>query len=123
MARCVLFWMNGCYWSCLPAHSGHVGAAGMSVPGAVGISGQAALSAGLTVQLTLVERQLGHALTGAHEQPLLEEDEGGRVMNGWGGERVMHAAEPTEKEPVLFAPEKQLDSLTVNHLTRYIFTL
>lgn len=47
----------------------------MSVPGAVGVSCQAALSTGLPVQLTLVQGQLGHALSGAHKQPLLEEEE------------------------------------------------
>ncbi len=61
--------------SYLPAYGGHVGAAGMSVPGAVGISGQAALSAGLAIQLTLVQAQLGHTLPGAHKQPLLEMEE------------------------------------------------
>jgi len=63
------------YSNSLPAHSGHVGAAGMSIPGAVGISGQAALGTGLTVQLTLVQGQLGHTLPGAHKQPLLKEEE------------------------------------------------
>lgn len=62
-----------------PAHGGHIGTAGMSVPGAIGISGQAALSAGLTVQLTLVQGQLGHTLPGAHKQPLLKEEE----RRGW----------------------------------------
>lgn len=46
----------------LPAHGGHVGATGMSVPCTVGISCQAALGAGLTIQLTLVQAQLGHTL-------------------------------------------------------------
>lgn len=59
--------------SSLPAHGRHIGAASMSVPGAVGVPGQAALSAGLTVQLTLVKGQLRHTLLGAHKQPLLEE--------------------------------------------------
>lgn len=56
----------------VPAHGGHVGAAGVAVPRAVGISGQAALGAGLAVELTLVEAELGHALPGAHKQPLLQ---------------------------------------------------
>lgn len=47
----------------------------MSVPGAVGISGQTALSAGLAIQLTLVQGQLRHTLPGAYVQPLLEEAE------------------------------------------------
>lgn len=59
----------------LPAYGGHVGAAGVAVPRAVGISGQAALSTRLTVQLALVQAQLGHALAGAHKQPLLEMEE------------------------------------------------
>lgn len=64
--------MNRCNLSPLPPYGGHVGAAGVSVPGAVGISCQAALGTGLTVQLTLVQAQLGHTLPGAHKQPLLE---------------------------------------------------
>jgi len=52
----------------------------VSVPGAVGISGQAALSAGLTVQLALVQGQLGHTLPGAHKQPLLKGRGSGRKI-------------------------------------------
>lgn len=70
-------WVNRSNLSSLPAHSGHVGAAGMPVPGAVGITSKAALSAGLTVQFTLVQAQLGHSLPGAYKQPLLETKEKG----------------------------------------------
>lgn len=76
-------WINRSNSLSIPAYGGHVGAAGVSVPGAVGISGQAALSTGLTVQLALVQGQLGHTLLGAHKQPLLEEEE----RRGRGGER------------------------------------
>lgn len=64
--------MNRSNLSSIPAYGGHVGAAGMSVPSAVGISGQAALGACLTVQLTLVQAQLRHTLPGTDKQPLLE---------------------------------------------------
>lgn len=70
-----MFWLNRLNLPSLPAHGGHEGAAGVSVPGAVGVSGQAALSAGLTIQLTLIQAQLRHTLPGAHKQPLLEMEE------------------------------------------------
>lgn len=70
-----VIWMNTRNMLSLPAYGGHVGAAGVSVPGAVGISGQAALGAGLPIQLTLVQAQLGHTFPGAHKQPLLEMEE------------------------------------------------
>lgn len=90
--------------SSLPAHGRHIGAASMSVPGAVGVPGQAALSAGLTVQLTLVKGQLRHTLLGAHKQPLLEErgwvkdwNRDGRENNDGGGESRDNVGEPEEK--------------------------
>lgn len=81
MFRLVLFRENRACLPSLPAHCGHVGAAGVAIPCAVRISGQAAFGAGLTVQLTLVEAELRHTLPGAHKQPLLQmggEDEGAR---------------------------------------------
>lgn len=72
-------WMSRSNLSFIPAHGGHVGAAGMSVPSAVGISGQAALGACLTIKLTLVQAQLRHTLPGTHKQPLLEMREGCKV--------------------------------------------
>lgn len=94
-----------------PAHGGHVGAAGMSVPGAVGISGQAALSAGLAVQLTLVQRQLGHALLGAHKQPLLK---GG----GWIQEGAERGTVKKKKEGISFNAEDQQRNKTLISLRR-----
>lgn len=80
----------------VPAHGGHVGAAGVSVPGAVGVPGQAALGAHLAVQLALVQAQLGDALPGAHKQPLLEGREG---VWGVGGSRgVGGQKEEAERE-------------------------
>lgn len=72
MFRLVLFRENWAHLPWVPAHSGHVGAAGVAVPCAVRISGQAAFGAGLTVQLTLVQAELGHTLPRAHKQPLLQ---------------------------------------------------
>lgn len=70
--RLVLFRENWTHLPSLPAHCGHVGATGVAIPRAVGISGEAAFGAGLTVQLTLVEAELGHTFPGAHKQPLLQ---------------------------------------------------
>lgn len=66
-------WCKGGNVSSVPADSGHVGAAGVSVPGAVGVSGQTALGTGLTVELTLIQSQLRDAFSGADVQPLLQE--------------------------------------------------
>lgn len=110
---------------CLPAHGGHVGAAGMAIPGAVGISGQATLCTGLAIQLALVQGQLGHTLPGAHKQPLLEEEaeSRGRDELGWRTvevgkkRRIIRERESKEIEVIQFAPVKQrnINNHQLNH--------
>lgn len=59
----------------LPAEAalavGYVACAQRAVPGAVRVSGQAALGAGFAVSLTAVQLHLGHTCRGAHVQGLL----------------------------------------------------
>lgn len=49
----------------------------LAVPGAVGVPRQAALGAGLAVEVTPAGRHLGDALVGDHEELLLWEGGGG----------------------------------------------
>lgn len=55
-----------------PLGVGQVASAGCSVPGAVRVSGEAALGAGLPVHAAAVEGDLGDAGGGAHVQLLLQ---------------------------------------------------
>lgn len=55
----------------LPLAGGEEPGAGLAVPGAVGVSGQAALGTVGPVQLAPLEAQLGHAHLAGHVQLLL----------------------------------------------------
>lgn len=60
--------------SFLPLCSRKVARAGGAVPGAVGVSGQAALGAGFPVNVTAVQRQLGHPHHGTDVELLLQKE-------------------------------------------------
>lgn len=51
-----------------PFRAGHKSCAGMSVPGAVGVSRQAALSTGFTIHAAAMQRNLCYTSTRAHKQ-------------------------------------------------------
>lgn len=57
---------------CSPLLGGGVAGAGLAVPGAVGVSGQAAVGAGLAVDVAAVQRQLGQSHRRRHVQLLLQ---------------------------------------------------
>lgn len=56
---------------CSPLLRRRVSGAGLAVPGAVGVAGQAAVCTHLSVDVAAVERQVGHAEHRAHVQLLL----------------------------------------------------
>lgn len=58
---------------CLPLLRGGVTGAGLAVPGTVRVSGQAAVGAGLAVNIAPVESQLGQPHRGRHVELLLWE--------------------------------------------------
>lgn len=57
---------------CVPLAGGEVSGAGLSVPGAVGVPGQTALSTVVSVELTPLQPQLDHAELTGHVQLFLK---------------------------------------------------
>lgn len=63
------------WWAGLPLVAGEEPGAGLSVPGAVGVPGQAAVGAVSAIQLAALQRHLGYAHLAGHKQLLLHTTE------------------------------------------------
>lgn len=63
------------WWAGLPLVAGEESGAGLSVPGAVGVPGQAAVGTVSSVQLAALQRHLGYAHLAGHKQLLLHTTE------------------------------------------------